>query len=178
MRTIFVQRMVNGAPVKWRMDVDENMVVLSEGPADSFNDKQPNMPVEAMLRGNAAMHAHIAELQASARSRQAETNPGAVKSPQDHAVEAYKRALDSRGIKYTVNDKGQVIVTNVPVREKQIIQFFDLDQPTPDVPGMEDIRTNYKNELEQMQASSCTTCQINALQRKYRDVLMRTVFSQ
>lgn len=189
MRTIFVQRIINGETVKWRMDVDENMTVLAEGPADSFIGAQPlgaaNREVPQIVKDAPHIHAHIRSVQEDIRRKQLEFRqskenqlPVPNKENSNAALEAYKQALDSRGIKYKVNEAGQVIVLNVPVIEKQIIQFFDLSQPTPDVPGMEDIRVNYKTELENMQSGGCTTCQINALQRKYRAVLMDTVFKK
>ena len=143
-RNIYMYRMVQGNKVRWKFEVDTQMVIIREGPADTQ---------EAAVRQNNVV-----------------PGPQPVSMPPD-AMTQYKKILEERGIKYSITPTGQVIVNEIPSSEQMIMQFFDLDKPAPAIEGIEPIRERYKQELDQAGGAACTACQLNALQRKYREIL-------
>jgi hypothetical protein len=143
-RSIYMYRMVQGEKIRWKFEVDNQMVILSEGPAD-------NQTTEVQ-RNNAVPGPKIIDM-----------------AP--NALDQYKKVLEERGIKYNTTSTGQVIIQDIPNKEKIIMQFFDLNAPCPDVPGLEDIRTRFKQEYDQAGGAACPSCQLNTLQRKYREIL-------
>jgi hypothetical protein len=144
-RVIYMFRMVNGEKVRWKFEVDNQMVIMSEGAAPT------NPIIEA-------------------------AKPPINKVNQVDPIDIYKRTLTERGINYTVSPTGQIIIAGIPEKEKQIMQFFDLNKECPDIPGMETIRNNYKEEYNQLGGASCPSCQMNSLQRKYRAILDQKLF--
>lgn len=143
-RHIYLYRMVQGHKVRWKFEVDHHMVIINEGP----DDRQ------------------APEVQKS------EVTPGhkPVSVPTD-ALTRYTSVLDERGIKYSITPQGQVIVNDIPANEKLIMQFFDLNAPEPSIPDVTAIRERYKQEYEQAGGAACPACQLNSLQRKYRQIL-------
>jgi hypothetical protein len=146
-RSIFMHRMVQGNKIRWKFEVDDQMVIISEGPAENQ---------ELAIQQNTTL-------------------PGAhpVSVPPD-ALSQYKKILEERGIKYSITPTGQVIVNEVPNSEKMIMQFFDLHAPDPNMPEIPDlgpIRERYKQEYDQAGGAACPACQLNGLQRKYREIL-------
>jgi len=143
-RIIYMYRMVQGNKVRWKFEVDNQMVILNEGPAE-------NQPTE--IQQNTSI-----------------PGPKPVDLQPD-AMMQYKKVLEERGITYSTTSTGQVIIQDIPAKEKIIMQFFDLNAPCPDVPGLEDIRNRYKQEYDQAGGAACPSCQLNTLQRKYREIL-------
>ena len=143
-RNIYMYRMVQGNKVRWKFEVDNQMVIINEGPAEV---QEPAVQQSTAVPG-----------------------PKPVSVPPD-ALAQYKKILEERGIKYSMTPNGQVIVNEIPDKEKMIMQFFDLNAPAPDVPGIEQIRERYKQEYEQAGGAACPSCQLNTLQRKYREIL-------
>jgi hypothetical protein len=144
LRNIYMYRMVQGNKVRWKFEVDNQMVIVNEGPAEMQNtsvQQSPDIP-----------------------------GPKPVSLSPD-ALAQYKKILEERGIKYSMTPSGQVIVNEIPSKEKMIMQFFDLNAPAPEVPGIEPIRERYKQEYDQAGGASCPSCQLNTLQRKYREIL-------
>jgi hypothetical protein len=154
-RAIFVYRNTNGKRVKWRMDLDAQMNVLAEMPVEER--ALPAVPPQ--LRNNVAVV------------------PPDMEAKKVEHIERYKKSLDERGIAYKLNENGQILITNVPQKEKDIIQFLDLAQPCPDIPGMGTLRELYQNEVNAAGGAACPACQLNAIQRKYRFILDKDVFN-
>ena len=154
-RSIFVYRNVNGRRTKWRMDLDDQMNVLAEMPVD--DRPLPNTPPH--LKSNTTIVAP--EIGAKAAEH----------------IERYKKSLDERGISYKVNEQGQILITNVPQREKEILQFLDLTKPCPEVAGMSKLRELYQNEINGTGGASCPPCQLNSIQRKYRFLLNKDIYN-
>ncbi len=154
-RSIFVYRNVNNRRTKWRMDLDEHMNVLLESPIE----ERP-LPITP---NNLKVNNNTTEV------------PSAVQN-QEH-IERYKKSLDERGIAYKVNEQGQILITNVPQREKDILQFLDLDKPCPEVPGMAALRELYTNEINGVGGASCPPCQRNTIQRKYRYLINKDIYN-
>lgn len=148
-RSIYLFKMLNGVKTRWKFDVDSDMVILEEGPSPL-----PTQNEVIKISGD----------QAQAAIKQT-------------AIDRYKKTLDERGIKYTVTDEGQIVVTSVPNQERQILQFFDLKQPCPDVEGMAAIRSAYEAEYIKAGGDACPGCQLNSIQRKYRSILEVKVFN-
>lgn len=150
-RSIFFYRIVQGQKIKWEIKVDDQMVVIEEGPAvlHQFNSAvvgQLNTPV------------NVGE----------EVSKRYQVSPMDN----YKRILDERGIKYTTNENGQIIVSDVPTKEKMTMQFLDLNAPPPAGDGIAELREKYKNEVEEAGGTAgCSSCKLNTIHRKYREIL-------
>ena len=82
-----------------------------------------------------------------------------------------------RGISYKVNEQGQILITNVPQREKEILQFLDLTKPCPEVAGMSKLRELYQNEINGTGGAACPPCQLNSIQRKYRFLLNKDIYN-
>ena len=143
-RNIFMYRMVQGNKVRWKFEVDNQMVIINEGPADN---QDPAVQQANVVPG-----------------------PRPVAVPPD-AMTQYKKILEERGIKYSMTPAGQVIVNEIPKEETLIMQFFELDKPAPDIQGIEPIRERYKQEYEQAGGAACPACQLNTIQRKYREIL-------
>ena len=143
-RSIFMYRMIKGDKVRWKFEVDNQMVIVNEGPAESQAisvQQSTALPV---------------------------TQPASV--PPD-ALAQYKKVLEERGIKYSLTPSGQVIVNEVPNSEKMVMQFFELNAPDPDIPDVGPIRERYREEYAQAGGAACPACQLNGLQRKYREIL-------
>jgi hypothetical protein len=151
LRSIFFYKIIQGHKIKWELKIDNQMVIVEEGPAvlHQFNSAivgQPPVPVNV---GEEA--AKIFPV-----------------SPMDN----YRRILDERGIKYTTSERGQIIVSDVPVKEKMTMQFFDLNAPAPAGDGIAELREKYKNEIEESGGTAgCSSCKLNTIQRKYREIL-------
>lgn len=144
LRNIYMYRMVQGNKVRWKFEVDNQMVIVNEGPADT---QDPSVQQANVVPG-----------------------PKPVSVP-PNAVEQYKKILEERGIKYSSTATGQIIVNEIPDTEKMIMQFFDLNAPPPDIPDVETIRERFKQEYDQAGGAACPACQLNTLQRKYREIL-------
>jgi hypothetical protein len=143
-RNIFMYRMVQGHKVRWKFEVDDQMIIVAEGPAESQ---------ENSVQQNTAL-----------------PGPHPVSVPPD-ALAQYKKVLEERGIKYSVTPSGQVIVNEIPSSEKMIMQFFEMNAPDPDIPGVGPIKERYRQEYDQAGGAACPACQLNGLQRKYREIL-------
>lgn len=144
LRSIYMFRMVQGNKVRWKFEVDNQMVIVNEGPAE--------------IQSTAVQQSETAAI------------PRPATIPPD-AIDQYKKVLEERGIKYSMTTAGQVVINEIPPVEKIIMQFFDLNAPCPEVPGLEDIRNRYKQEYDQAGGAACPSCQLNTLQRKYREIL-------
>lgn len=155
-RTIYLNRLINGNKVKWKFEVNEEMVIVSEGPLDPMNmssrPRPPSIP---------------------AGSQQ---TPETIDANKAAHIERYKQSLNERGIAYTVNEHGQIIINNLPQKEKDIVQFFNLDLECPDVKGMNILRDMYRKEYETLGGTSCPSCQLGSLQRKYRHLLDKDIY--
>lgn len=150
LKTIYMFKMIQGNKVRWKFEVDSQMVIINEGPA--------------AMQEPAVQNKHTVP------------GPHAVGMPPD-ALAQYKRILEERGIKYSVTPQGQVIINEIPNDEKLIMQFFDLNAPCPEVEGMQELRSNYKHEYDQAGGAACPSCQLNTLQRKYRELLKTKVLN-
>lgn len=144
LRNIFMFRMVQGNKIRWKFEVDDQMVIVNEGPAEVQDP--------AAQKGDAI------------------PGPRPITVPPD-AMAQYKKVLEERGIKYSMTPNGQVVINDIPTNEKIIMQFFDLNAPCPDVDGLAAIRERYKQEYDQAGGAACPACQLNTLQRKYREIL-------
>jgi hypothetical protein len=147
-RIIYMYRMVQGNKVRWKFEVDNQMVILNEGPAEN---QSLAVQQDISLPG-----------------------PKPVDLQPDKMAQ-YKKVLEERGITYSTTSTGQVIIQDIPNKEKIIMQFFDLNAPCPDVPGLADIREKFKQEYEQAGGAACPSCQLNTLQRKYREILKHRI---
>lgn len=147
-RSIYLFKVISGEKIRWKIEIDLDMVIVSEGPAE-FQGPKPQTTV---------------------------ITPAEAKAKRD-SIDAYRAVLDERGIKYSISESGQVLVESVPMVEKIIMQFFDLNQECPEKEGMAAIRAQYKNEYETLGGSACPACQLNTLQRKYREILKARVFT-
>ena len=151
LRSLFLYKMIQGHKIKWEIKVDDAMVIMEEGPA---NIQQLN----TILSGQPAPPENVAD-------RITKTLPI---TPADN----YRRVLDERGIKYSTAENGQIIVNEIPHKEKMIMQFFDLNSPAPDGDGVSELREKYKEEIEQAGGTAgCTGCKLNSIQRKYRELV-------
>lgn len=144
LRSIYMYRMVQGNKVRWKFEVDNQMVIVSEGPAEQQDTAAQNSAVVA--------------------------GPRPVTIP-PNAIDQYRKVLDERGIKYSMTETGQVVINDIPNKEKIIMQFFDLSVPCPTGYELEPIREKFKQEYEQAGGAACPSCQLNTLQRKYREIL-------
>ena len=144
LRSIYMFRMVQGNKIRWKFEVDNQMVIINEGPAE-------------------VQSTAVQQSESAALPRPATVAPD--------AIDQYKKVLEERGIKYSMTTAGQVVINEIPPTEKIIMQFFDLNVPCPEVPGLEDIRNRYKQEYDQAGGAACPSCQLNTLQRKYREIL-------
>jgi hypothetical protein len=142
LKSIYMYRMVQGNKIRWKFEVDNQMVIVSEGPADV---QEPATHKNTPLTG---------------------VRPVSVPP---NAMEHYKKVLDERGIKYSMTEAGQVVINDIPSSEKTIMQFLDLNAPCPI--GLEAIRAQFKTEYDQAGGAACPACQLNTLQRKYREIL-------
>lgn len=142
LRSIYMYRMVDGNKIRWKFQVDPHMVIVSEGPAETQD----------------------------AAAQKSNVVPSPISANPD-ALAQYKKVLEERGIKYSVTPSGQVIVNEVPNSEKLIMQFFDLNSPDPAIANIGPIRDRYKEEYLQAGGAACPACQLNGLQRKYREIL-------
>jgi hypothetical protein len=155
-RTIFLTRIINGNKVKWKFEVNEEMVILSEGPLDPMhmiNSRRPPLPFEGRKQV-----------------------PETIEAQRAQHIERYKQSLSERNIDYNVNEQGQIIINNLPQKEKDIVQFFNLDLECPDVKGMNLLRDMYRKEYETLGGTSCPSCQLGSLQRKYRHLLDKDIY--
>lgn len=154
LRQIYMFRMINGQRMRWVFEVDSTMLVVREGPADP-GQMGRNLQATASLPPSAQLE----------------------QKRKEDALTSYKASLDERGIKYTVNDNGQIIITSRPEKEMHIMQFLDVSASTcPDVPGMAELRAAYMDEYKTLGGTACPGCQLNTLQRKYRNLLNEKVF--
>lgn len=150
-RSLFLYKIIKGHKVKWEIKVDDQMVILEEGPANVLQ-------LNTIMLGQAPATENVAD--------------EAAKIHFGSHIDRYKSILDSRGIKYVVNENGQIIVSDVPAAEKKMMQFFDLSSPAPDGEGVDVLREKYKNEIDEAGGvDGCTACKMNAIQRKYRELL-------
>jgi len=143
LRSIYMYRMVQETKIRWKFEVDNQMVIVREGPAEI---QEPAAQKSAFLPGS-----HT------------------VNNVPPNAMDQYKKVLDERGIKYSMTEAGQVVINSIPTAEKTIMQFLDLNAPCPE--GFEAIRAQFKKEYEQAGGAACPACQLNTLQRKYREIL-------
>lgn len=147
-RKIYMNRMVQGVKVKWEFVVDADFTIIQEGPVDL------SRPVITT------------------------TNPQSDMAANNNRLALYKKDLDQRGIKYDVTTDGQIIINEVPAREKHIMQFFDFNAPCPDIPGLQSVRDSYRSEYDQAGGAACPACQLNTIQRKYRQLLSQKFFNE
>jgi hypothetical protein len=147
-RVIYMYRMVQGNKVRWKFEVDSQMVILNEGPAENQS---------LAVQHNVSLPG----------SKPVDLQPD--------KMAQYKKVLEERGITYSTTATGQVIIQDIPSKEKIIMQFFDLNAPCPDVAGLEDIREKFKQEYEKAGGAACPSCQLNTLQRKYREILKHKI---
>jgi hypothetical protein len=155
-RTIYLNRLINGNKVKWKFEVNEEMVIVSEG------------PVDPMFMGNRSRPAP-----APGDNKQV---PETIEASRAAHIERYKQSLSERNIDYKVNEQGQIIISNLPQKEKDIVQFFNLDAECPDVKGMNLLRDMYRKEYETLGGTACPSCQLGSLQRKYRHLLDKDIY--
>lgn len=167
LKTIFMYRMWDKQKIRWKFEVNKDMVIVREGPADpSMRNLLPtglmglppigtNRPINARPTPEERA-AHQAEHAKEARER-------------------HMRSLAARGIKYEQLENGSILIKEVPEKEKQIMQFFDMKAECPHVQGMQAIRDAYKTEFEAMGGTACPSCQLNGLMRKYRGILESTI---
>jgi hypothetical protein len=148
LRSIYMYRMIQGNKVRWKFEVDNQMVIVNEGPAEVQ--------------------------ESSVQKSDAVPGPRPVAVPPD-AVAQYKKILEERGIKYSMTTEGQVVINEIPNKEKVIMQFFDLNAPCPEGLGLEPVRERYKQEYDQAGGAACPACQLNTLQRKYRAILQEKI---
>lgn len=148
LRSIYMYRMVQGNKVRWKFEVDNQMVIVSEGPAEQQDAATQNSGAVAGQR------------------------PITV-AP--NAIDQYKKVLEERGIKYSMTEAGQVVINDIPNKERIIMQFFDLNVPCPVGLDLEPIRERFKQEYEQAGGAACPSCQLNTLQRKYREILQAKI---
>lgn len=147
-RKIYMNRIIQGRKVKWEFVVDHEFTIIREAPVDLSQQPVVHPP-----------------------------NAQAIAAVNAEKLAKYRQSLDERGIKYTVTADNQIVINEVPQRENHISQFFDLNAPCPDYPGMESVRENYRLEIEQAGGAACPACQLNAIQRKYRQVLHTKFFN-
>lgn len=162
-RSIFMYRIIDGHKVRWRFEVDSEMVIIRESPVETGVKPLPYVGITASELPDA--------LPAPAAPTQPPSAPVSPEEMQKKAIAAYKQTLDDRGITYTVNEHGQILINNVPNIERDIMQFFDLRQPCPASPGFAQIREHYIEEYNRLGGAACPGCTLNTLQRKYRDRL-------
>lgn len=140
LRSIFMYRRINGTLVRWKFEVDNQMLIYREGPAD------PTAMVGTSNATDTPQRRH------------------------DHALEGHKRNLDARGIKYVINEAGQIVVTHVPAKEKFITEFLDIKRESVDniTTPLLDLRTKYLAEVNASGGAACPGCMLSGIQRKYR----------
>jgi hypothetical protein len=148
LRAIYMYRMIQGNKVRWKFEVDNQMIIVNEGPAEV---QEPSVQKSDAVPG-----------------------PRPITVPPD-AVAQYKKILEERGIKYSMTTAGQVVINEIPNKEKVIMQFFDLNAPCPEGLGLEPVRERYKQEYDQAGGAACPACQLNTLQRKYREILKEKI---
>lgn len=148
LRSIYMYRMIQGNKVRWKFEVDSQMVIINEGPTES---QEP-----------------------AVRKSDVTPGPRPVSVPKD-SVDQYKKILEERGIKYSMTASGQVVINEIPNKEKVIMQFFDLNAACPEGLGLETVRDRYKQEYDQAGGAACPACQLNTLQRKYRAILQEKI---
>lgn len=141
LRSIFMYRRINGTLVRWKFEVDNQMLIYREGPAD------PTAMVGTSNATDTPQRRH------------------------DHALEGHKRNLDARGIKYVINDAGQIVVTHVPAKEKFITEFLDIKREAVDniTAPLLQLRTKYIAEVNASGGATCPGCMLSGIQRKYRE---------
>lgn len=141
-REILLWRVIGDKKIRWKFVVDEEMVIVNEGPADRTpgGPGNPLMNIESRKDG---------------------------KSP----TQAYTDLLTERGYEFEVADTGQIIVTHMPKKEKDYASFFNLEVTCPDIPGWSNLREAYKDELTKLGGDKCPGCTKATLMRKYRALL-------
>lgn len=144
LRNIYMYRIIQGNKVRWKFEVDNQMVIVKEGPAEI---QETSVQKSDVVPG-----------------------PRPLPIPKN-ATDQYKKILEERGIKYSMTESGQVVINEIPKKEKIIMQFFDLNAPCPAIDDLEAIRDRYKQEYNQAGGAACPSCQLNTLQRKYREIL-------
>jgi hypothetical protein len=151
LRSIYLYKIIQGHKIKWQIKVNNEMVIIDEGPANvaQFNN---------ILAGKVEPPTNVA----------GEVTKTYSLTPTDN----YKKVLDARGIKYNTTANGQIMVQEVPYKEKMIMQFFDMDAPPPTGDGVDALRAKYRQEIEEAGGTAgCTGCKLNSIQRKFRELL-------
>lgn len=170
LKSVFMYRLWDGQKIRWKFEVDKDMVIVREGPVDPNFAR--NVPVGLMGRPPIHTGMHIPP----------HPDPAKIAAAQaQHAEEArtrHKQALTARGIKYKELENGAILIEEVPEKEKQIMQFLDLAATCPDIPGMAMVRDAYKEEYEALGGTACPSCQLNGLHRKYRNILESNIFKK
>lgn len=170
LKSIFMYRMWDRQKIRWKFEVDKDMVIIREGPVDpNFSS---NLPVGMMGRPPIPAHIPIKERLGPAEIAAQQAKHAA------ESLERHKKSLDARGIKYKHLENGSILIEEIPTKEKQIMQFFDLKQACPDISGMQTIRDAYKTEHTSLGGNACPSCQLNGLMRKYRNILETSVFAK
>ena len=84
--------------------------------------------------------------------------------------------LKSRGYKFKVESDGRLHILHTPEIEIEIAKFFVPDTECP-FPDCEDLKQRYTAELDALKGEDgkCRSCDIGALQRKYRDVVKKNI---
>jgi hypothetical protein len=84
--------------------------------------------------------------------------------------------LKSRGYKFKVEPDGRLHILHTPELEIQIAKFFVPTTECP-FPECEDLRQRYLADMEALKGEDgkCKSCDIGALQRKYRDVVSKNI---
>jgi len=152
MKQIFMFRNINGVRVRWLFEVDEQMTIINERPADPQALAQVQSTEPGVRAKNINMAAKVDEMRKA-------------------NLERHKKELEARGINYIINDKGQIIISNIPEKEKDILRFFNLNGDYEGSDSMQELRARYKAEIEALGGESCPSCQLNTIQRKYREMI-------
>jgi hypothetical protein len=92
-----------------------------------------------------------------------------VEDKKDSRVEKIKADLTARGIGYTEKE-GQIVITAIPDAERKVIEAL-TDAKRCWFPGCSEIVAAYNEERKNLSAD-CPQCQVGALMRKYRSLLL------
>jgi hypothetical protein len=80
--------------------------------------------------------------------------------------------LRARGILFHEKPDGTISIDHTPLREIIAGKFLS-DEPCPqELPGCEDLRARYGQELQAQQDASCFACEENKLREKYRHIVV------
>jgi hypothetical protein len=146
--TLYLTRIINGAPVLYQFVIDKTQTILSEQivsatTAFTAMPERHALPVDPVL--NAV--------------------------PQDLTREAMDAELKSRGVEFTRSEDGRTtILTKIPPLEQKLLTFFTDSAPCW-FDGCEELRAQYNAELEARGGETCPGCKKGAIIRKYMMIL-------